>query len=93
MVPTARQHYIFCARGPDPDMRNVPGGETVERDCMGAHCGELTAARLGWAVSPAATEGGAAAAVADEAAEPLSEPRASEHKACSHTGVCEVRIC
>ena len=59
---------------------------------MGARCGHRLAPGLSWAASPAAMEGGAAAAAAEAAAEVLSEPRASEHEASSHTGACEGRI-
>ena len=60
-------------------MRLNLGIKPVERDRMGARCGELAAPDLGWTASHVATEGSAAAAVAQAAIELLSKPRASEH--------------
>ena len=73
--PTARQHRTFCARRADPDMRYIPSDVPVERDRMGAcsryneHFGE------GWAAPPGATEGGAAEAAPEAAAEPRESRR------------------
>jgi hypothetical protein len=72
-------------------MRHFPRGEPVEREGMGARCRELLALGLGCAASTMATKGSAAAAVSQAATELLSEPRASEHQAGSHTGMCEGR--
>jgi hypothetical protein len=69
-------------------MRHFPRGEPVEREGMGARCRELLALGLGCAASTMATKGSAAAAVSQAATELLSEPRASEHQAGSHTGMC-----
>ena len=49
-------------------MRHVLCAQPVERDRMGARCGELMAPDLGWAASPAVTEGGAAATAVEAAA-------------------------
>ena len=56
-------------------MRHIPGVKLVERERMGARCGELLAPGLGWAASAAPVGGWAAAAVAEAAAElPSVEP-------------------
>ena len=55
-------------------MRHIPGVKLVERERMGARCGELLARGLGWAASTAPLGGWATAAVAKAAAELPSEP-------------------
>ena len=73
--PTARQHRTFSARRADPDMRYIPSDMPVERDRMCA-CGRYNE-RLGegWAAPPGATEGGAAEAAPEAAAEPRESRR------------------
>ena len=76
MVPTARQNHILCARGPDPDMRNIPSALPVKRDRMGARRSYPTHTGLSWAALSVAMEGGAAKAAAEPeaAAEPPIAP-------------------
>ena len=64
----------------------VPGGKRVDRDRMGAGSSQRGDAGKSWATPSAATEGGAAVAVAERAAQVQSEPRASELVASAHTG-------
>jgi hypothetical protein len=45
-------------------MRHIPGVKLVERERMGARCGELLARGLGWAASTAPLGGWTTAAVA-----------------------------
>ena len=70
---------------PDP-LPAVPGGKRVDRDRMGAGSSQRMDAGKSWATPSAATEGGAAVAVAERAAQVQSEPRASELVASAHTG-------
>jgi hypothetical protein len=70
-------------------MRLNLGIKPVERDRMGARCGELAAPDLSWAASHVAAEGGAAASAAEAVTSLHSEPRASEHEAGSYTGGLE----
>lgn len=45
--PDMRGWSTRCAQDADPVMRHILGGEPVERDRMGARCGELIAHGLG----------------------------------------------
>jgi hypothetical protein len=72
-------------------MCHTPGGRRVKRDRMGKGYSQPMAPGVSQAASTALREGWAVGAVAEVAAELLSELRASEHEGGSHTGVCEGR--